>query len=200
MRALIEHARSFRRRADFDHGEYRKLADGQFPEALFITCSDSRVIPALITGARPGEIFELRNAGNIVPPHGMHLVSGEAATIEYALEVLGVSDIVVCGHSHCGAMGALASGTDLSRLPGVGAWLSVARPGLAPALGTASDDPSLRELAQLNVRNQLAALEEYPAARRRLETGRLRLHGWFYQVDSAELWELDTDGDFRAHS
>ncbi|MGO4424751.1 carbonic anhydrase, partial [Streptomyces sp. MCAF7] len=130
MKSLVEHARSFRYRADFASDEYRKLAEGQFPEALFITCSDSRVIPALITGARPGEIFELRNAGNIVPPHGMHLVSGEAATVEYALEVLGVRDVVVCGHSHCGAMGALESGADLSTLPGVSAWLELARPGL----------------------------------------------------------------------
>src|SRR5688572_20734265 len=115
MKALLDRARSFKRRVDFDSGEYRKLAEGQFPEALFITCSDSRVIPALITGARPGEIFELRNAGNIVPPHDEHgAASGEAATIEYALEVLGVQDVVVCGHSHCGAMGALKRGTDLS--------------------------------------------------------------------------------------
>ena len=200
MQTLLEHARSFRRRDDFDSGEYRKLADGQYPQALFITCSDSRVIPALITGARPGEIFELRNAGNIVPPHGMHPVSGEVATIEYALEVLGVRDVIVCGHSHCGAMGALASGADLSHMPGVGAWLDVARPGLAPKLGSTEGEPCTKDLAQLNVRNQLDTLKEYPAARRRLENGQLRLHGWFYHVDSAELWELEADGDFRVHS
>lgn len=199
MKALVEHARSFRYRADFASDEYRKLAEGQFPEALFITCSDSRVIPAHITGARPGEIFELRNAGNIVPPHGMHLVSGEAATIEYALEVLGVRDVVVCGHSHCGAMGALESGADLSTLPGVSAWLELARPGLAPEITGGCQDPSLRGMAQLNVRNQLSALRDYPAARRRLEEGGLRLHGWFYQVDTGELWELDEDGRFREH-
>ena len=87
MKALLDRARSFRRRVDFVSGEYRKLAEGQYPEALFISCSDSRVIPALITGARPGEIFELRNAGNIVPSYGQHAAGGEAATIEYALEV-----------------------------------------------------------------------------------------------------------------
>ncbi|MFC9424438.1 carbonic anhydrase [Streptomyces sp. NPDC056987] len=209
MKALLERARSFRRRVDFESDTYRKLADGQFPQALFVACSDSRVIPALITGARPGDVFEIRNAGNIVPPHRPHLVSGEAATVEYALEVLDVRDIVVCGHSHCGAMGALASGKDLSGLPGVGAWLENARPGLAPVLDrapvdgadpAAPGDALVTELAQLNVRVQLAALREYPAARRRLAEGRLRLHGWYYEVHTGEVWELNEDDDsFRVH-
>ncbi|MEW1723148.1 carbonic anhydrase [Streptomyces sp. NPDC093109] len=211
MKALLDRARSFRRRVDFESDAYRKLAEGQFPEALFVACSDSRVIPALITGARPGEVFEMRNAGNIVPPHRPRVVSGEAATIEYALEVLDVQDIVVCGHSHCGAMGALASGQDLSALPGVGAWLAVARPGLASVLERPGSDDGgtpgepgaalVTELAQLNVRVQLAALREYPAARRRLAEGRLRLHGWYYEVDTGEVWELDeSDNSFLVHA
>ena len=152
MKALLDSARSFRQRVEFESGEYRRLAEGQYPEALFITCSDSRVIPALITGARPGEIFELRNAGNIVPPYGRAGRLGEAATIEYALEVLGVQDIVVCGHSHCGAMGALKSGDDLSALPGVDAWLQLARPRLAPVLDGVTEDPALPDIAQLQRR------------------------------------------------
>ena len=200
MKALLDRARTFRTRVDFDSGEYRKLAEGQYPEALFITCSDSRVIPALITGARPGEIFELRNAGNIVPPYGRPGASGEAATIEYALEVLGVQDIVVCGHSHCGAMGALKSGDDLSALPGVDAWLHIARPELAPVLESAPDDPSLPEVSQGNVVNQLAALRSYPVVRRRLDAGRLRLHGWYYEVDTGFVYELGDDGAFRVHA
>ncbi|MEU6914469.1 carbonic anhydrase [Streptomyces olindensis] len=200
MKALLDRARAFRTRVDFDSGEYRKLAEGQYPEALFITCSDSRVIPALITGARPGEIFELRNAGNIVPPYGRPGASGEAATIEYALEVLGVQDIVVCGHSHCGAMGALKSGDDLSALPGVDAWLRIARPELTPVLDTAPDDPSLPEVSQSNVVNQLAALRSYPVVRQRLDSGRLRLHGWYYEVDTGFVYELGDDGDFRVHA
>ncbi|MEV6379101.1 carbonic anhydrase [Streptomyces sp. NPDC051773] len=233
MKALLDRARSFKRRVDFESDEYRKLAVGQFPEALFITCSDSRVIPALITGARPGEIFELRNAGNIVPPHDAYgAASGEAATIEYALEVLGVQDIVVCGHSHCGAMGALKYGADLSGLPRVDAWLDYARPALEPVLGAAtggngtdgndgsgsdgsgsdrsgrdgsgrdsasSEDPALREVVQLNIRNQLAVLREYPVARQQLDAGRLRLHGWYYEIDTGQVHELDADGDFQVH-
>ncbi|MEU0197152.1 MULTISPECIES: carbonic anhydrase [unclassified Streptomyces] len=200
MKALLDRARAFRTSVDFDSGAYRKLAEGQYPEALFITCSDSRVIPALITGARPGEIFELRNAGNIVPPYGRPGASGEAATIEYALEVLGVQDIVVCGHSHCGAMGALKSGDDLSALPGVDAWLRIARPELTPVLDTAPDDPSLPEVSQSNVVNQLAALRSYPVVRQRLDSGRLRLHGWYYEVDTGFVHELGDDGDFRVHA
>ncbi|WP_416985024.1 carbonic anhydrase [Streptomyces sp. T028] len=201
MKALLDRARSFQRRVDFESGEYQRLAEGQYPEALFITCSDSRVIPALITGARPGEIFELRNAGNIVPPHGRKSASGEAATIEYALEVLGVQDIVVCGHSHCGAMGAIKSGDDLSaKLPGVDAWLQLARPRLAPVLDGAMEDPRLPDVAKLNVVNQLAVLRSHPAARRRLVSGRLRLHGWYYEVDTGRVHELDEDGLFRVHA
>ncbi|MFE7901264.1 carbonic anhydrase [Streptomyces sp. NPDC057424] len=199
MKALLDRARTFRTRVDFDSGEYRKLAEGQYPEALFITCSDSRVIPTMITGARPGEIFELRNAGNIVPPYGRPGACGEAATIEYALEVLGVQDIVVCGHSHCGAMGALKSGDDLSALPGVDAWLRIARPELTSVLQTAPDDPSLPEVSQGNVVNQLAALRSYPVVRQRLDSGRLRLHGWYYEVDTGFVYELGDDGDFRVH-
>ncbi|MFJ9711682.1 carbonic anhydrase [Streptomyces sp. NPDC101234] len=206
MKNLLDRARSFNRRIEFESGEYRRLAEGQYPEALFITCSDSRVIPALITGARPGDIFELRNAGNIVPPHDGPGASGEAATIEYALEVLGVQEIVVCGHSHCGAMGALKSGDDLSTLPGVDAWLQLARPRLAPVLdgdsgpGRTVADPRLPEISQLNVVNQLAALRSYPTARRRLDSGQLRLHGWYYEVDTGRVHELEEDGLFRVHA
>ncbi|MEU9568515.1 carbonic anhydrase [Streptomyces massasporeus] len=200
MKALLDRARTFRTRVDFDSVAYRKLAEGQYPEALFITCSDSRVIPAMIMGAQPGEIFELRNAGNIVPPYGRPGASGEAATIEYALEVLGVQDIVVCGHSHCGAMGALKSGDDLSSLPGVDAWLRLARPELTSVLEAAPDDPSLPEVSQGNVVNQLAALRSYPVVRQRLDSGRLRLHGWYYEVDTGFVYELGDEGDFRVHA
>ncbi|MFJ5773241.1 carbonic anhydrase [Streptomyces sp. NPDC093094] len=201
MKALLDRARSFERRVGFEGDEYRKLSVGQFPGVLFISCSDSRVIPALITGARPGEIFELRNAGNIVPPHDAQgAPSGEAATIEYALEVLGVQDVVVCGHSHCGAMGALRQGTDLSGLPGVDAWLELVRPALAPE-GAADQpsDPALRDVVQRNVRHQLTVLRGHPAVRRQTEAGRLRLHGWYYEVDTGRVHELDEDGLFRVH-
>ncbi|WP_128376789.1 carbonic anhydrase [Streptomyces cavernae] len=200
MKALLDRARSFKRRVDFESGEYRKLAEGQYPEALFITCSDSRVIPALITGARPGEIFELRNAGNIVPPFGQQGASGEAATIEYALEVLGVQDVIVCGHSHCGAMGAIRSGDDLSALPGVDAWLELARPELAPVIDSSAARASLADVVQHNVVNQLVTLRSYPSVKQRLEADTLRLHGWYYEIDTGRVQELDEDGSFRVHA
>jgi carbonic anhydrase len=140
MQSFIDHARTF---AHSQGAELGELAAGQSPYALFITCSDSRVVPTLITGARPGELFELRTAGNIVPPYDVG-PSSEAATIEYAVEVLGVRDIVVCGHSHCGAVGALVRGDDLSAIPAVRDWLGhAARQPSGP-----QDDPAVAEAVQ----------------------------------------------------
>ncbi|MFD6880255.1 MULTISPECIES: carbonic anhydrase [unclassified Streptomyces] len=201
MQALLEHARSFHQQVSDAGDTYRRLADGQDPQALVISCSDSRVVPSLITGACPGEIFELRNAGNIVPPRWAADASGEVATIEYALNVLGIRDIVICGHSHCGAMDALASGRDLSLLPGVDAWLSLVRPALTSRTpdDSDSDSDSLERLVQLNVVHQLATLGTYPVVRDLLDDDLLRLHGWYYRVDTGELHELGEDGTFAPH-
>ncbi|WP_138902748.1 carbonic anhydrase [Streptomyces albidochromogenes] len=171
MQALLDHARSFHRQVADAGDTYRRLADGQSPQALVISCSDSRVVPSLITGARPGELFELRNAGNIVPPRWAADASGEMATVEYALHVLGIRDIVICGHSHCGAMSALASGRDLSLLPGVDAWLSLVRPALTRR--TPDDADSVERLVQLNVVHQLATLGTHPVVRDLLDDGSL---------------------------
>jgi carbonic anhydrase len=102
---------------------FEQLAKGQNPETLFITCSDSRIDPTLLTKAQPGDLFILRNAGNIVPPHGAGN-GGEAATIEFAVAALGVKDIIICGHSHCGAMHGLLHPEQVASLPAVSAWLS----------------------------------------------------------------------------
>jgi carbonic anhydrase len=124
MHSLIEHARAFPARADADGWHLAPLAAGQSPQVLFISCSDSRVIPSLICRALPGELFELRTAGNIVPAYSLDRPSGEAATIEFAVQVLRVNDIVVCGHSHCGAVGALVRGDDLTTVPALARWLA----------------------------------------------------------------------------
>ncbi|MFF5261477.1 carbonic anhydrase [Actinomadura viridis] len=139
MRSFVEHARSFRARLAADGQSLAPLAHGQSPLALFITCSDSRVIPALITGARPGELFELRTAGGIVPHYDLGRPSGEAATIEFAVQALGVADIVVCGHSQCAAVAARVRGDDLSQVPAMDGWLNHAAgaPHPAPATTTA---------------------------------------------------------------
>ncbi|MFB7507155.1 carbonic anhydrase [Streptomyces broussonetiae] len=179
MQPLIDNARTFGQRPE----EFAKLAEGQCPQVLFITCSDSRVVPALITGARPGELFELRTAGNIVPPHTSQQPTSEAATIEYAVEVLGVRDIVVCGHSHCGAVGGGGRAADWSAARGV-------RYGPAPATprpAGAAEDPEVAEGVQAHVLTQLLRLRSYPCVARKLTEGRLGLHAWYYEVHTGAV-------------
>ncbi|WP_371663248.1 carbonic anhydrase [Streptomyces sp. NBC_00280] len=187
MQPLIDNARTFGQRPE----EFARLAEGQSPQVLFITCSDSRVVPALITGARPGELFELRTAGNIVPPYASAGPTGEAATIEYAVEVLGVSDIVVCGHSHCGAVGALVRGDDLTAVPAVRDWLAHAADA-PPATATApsdTGDPTVASAVQNHVLTQLLRLRSYPCVEQRLAKGQLRLRGWYYEVHTGSVRE-----------
>ncbi|MEU4385669.1 carbonic anhydrase [Promicromonospora sp. NPDC023805] len=184
MQHLLDHARSFPNRVARQRDHFDELAHGQSPQVLFLTCSDSRVIPSLITGARPGELFELRTAGNIVPRHDRPAAAGETATIEYAVEVLGVSDIVVCGHSHCGAVGAMSRGDDLSAVPAVRSWLEHATP--LPG-ATAGDGPRLTSAVQAHVMDQVERLLNYPCVAPRVSDGRLNLHGWFYEVDTGTV-------------
>ncbi|MEV6616861.1 carbonic anhydrase [Streptomyces sp. NPDC051051] len=188
MQPLIDNARTFGQRPE----EFAKLAEGQSPDVLFITCSDSRVVPALITGARPGQLFELRTAGNIVPPYVSEPPTGEAATIEYAVEVLGVQDVVVCGHSHCGAVGALVRGDDLDAVPAVRAWLAHAAG--EPAAADAGD-PAVAQAVQHHVLAQLLRLRSYPCVEKRLADGRLRVRGWYYEVHTGAVREHRVDTD-----
>ncbi len=191
MQPLIDHARSFVKRNAACPEEFARLAEGQSPQALFITCSDSRVVPALITGARPGELFELRTAGNIVPPYASERPTSEAATIEYAVEVLGVTDVVVCGHSHCGAVGALVRDEDLTAVPAVRDWLAQSTP--RPE-GTIAD-PTVTDAVQGHILAQLLRLRSYPCVARRLTEGQLRLHGWFYEVHTGSVLAHDAQSD-----
>ncbi|MDX3233556.1 carbonic anhydrase [Streptomyces sp. ME19-01-6] len=188
MQPLIDNARMFGQRPE----EFARLAEGQSPTVLFITCSDSRVVPALITGARPGELFELRTAGNIVPPYASGQPTSEAATIEYAVEVLGVSDIVVCGHSHCGAIGALVRGDDLDAVPAVRDWLTNAAD--EPKCSDTAD-PTVAEGVQNHVLAQLLRLRSYPGIDKRLQSGELRLHGWYYEVHTGIVRTHRTESD-----
>ncbi|MFE6332385.1 carbonic anhydrase [Streptomyces sp. NPDC057798] len=187
MQPLIDNARTFGQRPE----EFAKLAEGQSPQVLFITCSDSRVVPALITGARPGELFELRTAGNIVPPYASEHPTSEAATIEYAVEVLGVGDIVVCGHSHCGAVGALVRGDDLDAVPAVRDWLTYA----TPRPTGAAEDPAVAAGVQSHVRTQLLRLRSYPFIEKKLTDHQLTLRGWYYEVHTGTVREHRADTD-----
>ncbi|AXK35934.1 carbonic anhydrase [Streptomyces armeniacus] len=207
MQSFIHHARDFHSRvisrAD-ERETFGRLAHGQSPEALFITCSDSRVVPSIFTGARPGQLFELRTAGNAVPPYGAaERPSGEAATIEYAVCVLQVPDIVVCGHSHCGAVGAWVRGDDLAAVPAVHGWLTsqLAEPAVLTRghggkgetrqadAAEEADEPDVSAAVQRHVRAQLERLRGYPHIAEREAAGQLRLHGWFYAVDTGLVLE-----------
>ncbi|WP_371934782.1 carbonic anhydrase [Streptomyces sp. KL118A] len=197
MKSLIDNARSFATTHVADPrnaAAFQALEAGQSPEALFVTCSDSRVVPALITGARPGELFELRTAGNVVPPYPTAAPEGrvdgpmsEAATIEYAVCVLGVRDIVVCGHSHCGAVGALVRREDLSAVPAVRDWLEHSVAPDAALRSLAATSPDVSEAVQTHVLAQVERLRAYPCVQERVADGSLTLHAWYYEVHTGTV-------------
>lgn len=181
FQSLVQHARAHPVRRPAELG--RKLAEGQSPSVLFITCADSRIVPAAITGAEPGSLFELRTAGNVIPAYSPDSVTSEVATAEFAVVQLGVSEVVVCGHSHCGAVKALHDDDSaLDHLPALRSWLSSH---LKP--GVRSDDPALRAEGQRHVVEQLRVLEGYPFIRERLDSGALRVHGWFYDIETGGI-------------
>jgi carbonic anhydrase len=180
---------------------FESLAESQRPNVLFITCSDSRVHPNLITQTEPGELFILRNPGNIIPPYQAGTGS-EAATIEYAIEVLKVTDIVVCGHSNCGAIKALLQKGDLPQLRAVSDWLHHAE-GTRRIIEGNNTSMSCDERLQLgvekNVLFQVDNLRTHPAVAARLDAGRLRIHAWIYEIASGEVHQHDRDsGQFQS--
>ncbi|GAA3857707.1 carbonic anhydrase [Saccharothrix violaceirubra] len=185
---LVQHARTHSLRRPREAG--RRLALGQSPTALFITCADSRIVPAAITGAQPGSLFELRTAGNVIPPYGEHSTSSEMATIEFAIVHLGVREVVVCGHSHCGAVQALHKG-GVDHLPLMRRWLADHGQG---STIVAEADPGMRAEGQHHVTAQLEKLDDYPFVRERVQSGALRVHGWFYDIESGDVLAHSPDG------
>ncbi|MER6991254.1 carbonic anhydrase [Saccharopolyspora hirsuta] len=170
---------------------FARLATAHRPRTLFISCSDARVVPELITQQEPGELFVIRTAGNLVPAHSGG-ADGIAASIEYALDVLGVTDVVVCGHSACGAMTALAERQDLSGLPTIAGWLRHADASLARA-AAAGWHREVDVLARHNVLAQLASLATHPAVAHAVASGRVALHGWVFDIATGEVVELSDD-------
>lgn len=179
---------------------FRTLVDdGQHPTTLFIGCSDSRLVPYMLTGAGPGELFLVRNVGAFVPPHdGSTGYHGTAAAIEFAVINLEVSHIIVCGHTHCGGIRALygdtpAAATNLTQ------WLSLGREAVLPV---AEPGPEvLRRTEQRAVVLQLERLMDYPMVRERVEAGKLLLHGWHYVIEEGEVHVFDVHrGAFIAAS
>ncbi|MEU0988222.1 carbonic anhydrase [Streptomyces sp. NPDC005953] len=158
---------------------FRHLATTHRPGTLFISCSDARVVPELITQQDPGELFVIRTAGNLVPAYASG-VDGVAASIEYAVAVLGVSDIIVCGHSACGAMTALVERHDLTALPSIADWLRHADASRARTEPAAENDVSA--LVRENVLAQLANLATHPSVARARARETVRLHGWIFDI------------------
>ena len=174
-------------------GLFEQLAKGQNPETLFITCSDSRIDPNLLTRSRPGDLFILRNAGNIIPPHGAPS-GGEAATVEFAVAALGVREIIICGHSHCGAMKGLLEPEQIASLPAVAAWLAhaektrrIVQENYSHLHGTSLVTATVEE----NVLVQLENLRSLPAVAARIVDGDLHLHGWVYKIETGEVFAYD---------
>lgn len=194
MQKLVEGIHQFQSNIFSSQRElFERLADGQSPDALFITCSDSRINPNLITQTEPGELFILRNAGNIVPPHGA-ANGGEGATIEFAVAGLGVKDIIICGHSHCGAMKGLLDPELVQELPAVSAWLSHAEATRWIVREKYSDregGPLLTTTVEENVLVQLENLRTHPAVAVGLARGKLKIHGWVYKIETGEVFAYD---------
>jgi len=201
MQRLIEGVHKFRTDA---FGNYRKLfrklsQEGQNPHTLFITCSDSRVLAELITQSKPGDLFVVKNVGNIVPPSNVRGdTNSTAAAIEFAVESLRVSDIVICGHSQCGAITAILGKDPVSAsTPHLRDWLHLA----APVLETLKKDYAHLQgiteretaAAEENVLFGLDNLHSYSCVQDRLMDGSLRLHGWFFKIATAELFAYDPE-------
>jgi carbonic anhydrase len=174
---------------------FERLASRQQdPQALFITCSDSRINPNLLTQTEPGDLFILRNAGNIIPPYGA-AAGGEGATIEYAVSVLGIKHIIVCGHSHCGAMKALLTRGDKDDdLPAVKAWFSHAeatRRIIQSTYGHLTPQAQYERAIEQNVLVQLDNLRTHPSVAVGLSRGDLHLYGWVYIIEAGEVRAYD---------
>jgi carbonic anhydrase len=195
MEKLLAGVAKFQSRV-FPEGEalFASLAHGQSPRALFITCSDSRVLPNLITQTEPGELFILRAMGGIVPAHGAG--GGVSATIEYAAAVLRVRHIIVCSHSDCGVLGLLADPSQMRDLPSVQDWLvhaEVARRIVVDNHPDLDAEGQADLLTRYHVAAQLTNLRTHPAVASRLAAGSLQVHGWHYDIEHGTVGILDQD-------
>ncbi len=177
-----------------NRGLFEQLAEGQRPETLFITCSDSRIVPTLITNAAPGELFIVRNVGNIVPSVSRGVVGGVSAAIEYAVEVLEVGHVIVCGHTHCGAIDAILHPERTAHLPFVQRWLGEASSlptVIAERYGELDGEARMTAAAQENVLFQLENLRTFEFVARRLDQGKLKIRGWVFKIATGEVFDYD---------
>ena len=197
VQRLVEGIHQFQNEVfNFRQNLFEGLVDSQHPLALFITCSDSRIDPSLFTQTEPGELFILRNAGNIVPPNGA-ANGGESATIEYAVSVLGVKDIVICGHSHCGAMSCVLDDSKVAKFRAVRAWLQHAESTqriIAENYAHVTDDAErLTATVEENVLVQIEHLQTHPCVASALARKALNLHGWVYEFETGQVFGYDSN-------
>ena len=185
MERLIEGIARFRKNIfPKEKKLFEALASSQSPEALFITCSDSRVDPNLITQSKPGDLFICRNAGNIVPPHTHH-TGGMTASIEYAITLLGIKHIIICGHADCGAMRGAITPDLVKDMPHVCEWLGHADTALHTVqknYGHLNREEQIQHMIEQNVVVQLQHIRTHPCVAVRLESGEVTLHGWVYDI------------------
>lgn len=196
MQKLVQGIHQFQTRIFSSHRELFERLDrqDQNPETLFITCSDSRISPNLITQTEPGELFILRNVGNLVPPY--ESMGGMAAGIEFAVAGLQVKDIIVCGHSNCGAMRALLEPERTGELPATRAWLAHARATeriMWESYGHLKGSDLLHATVEENVLVQVDNLRQHPAVAKAVASGRLHLHAWVYKIETGEVFAFDPE-------
>lgn len=196
MQRLLEGHRKFQQEIfPARRHQFHLLSESQAPEWLFITCSDSRIVPDLVLGTGPGDLFISRNAGNVIPVTSND-VDGTTATIEYAVEVLHVPYAIVCGHSDCGAMKAALTRAGLDKLPKASRWLHHVeeafkhRQPLNPADG---DQAELASLIRGNVVAQLINLKAQPAVARAMAAGKLKVFGWYYDILTGRIEQYDQE-------
>lgn len=179
---------------------FERLAEGQNPEVCFITCSDSRIDPNLITNAKPGQLFIVRNPGNIVPCYGTANNSALAA-VEFAVEVLGVKDVIVCGHTHCGAMSALFQPDAYKNLRCLNEWMihcDATAQILKDHYSNLSGEDLLTVASEENVLVQLEHLRTLPAIASRVSRGLVHLHAWMYKIETGEMFVYESaEGQFK---
>jgi len=200
MQKLVKGIHSFQRGFFASHRElFKQLAEaGQQPETLFITCSDSRVDPNLITNSQPGELFIVRNVGNVVPTRD--LPGGTAAAIQYAVEVLKVQNIILCGHTQCGALKAILDPDSVTHLEYVSRWVKSTisvKNVIEEKYAHLEGEAKLTAAIQENVLAQLEHLREYPFVAKALDAGELHVNGWIFDVGRGEVFDYDPEyGEF----
>lgn len=193
MRKLIQGIVDFRKNlTEENRALFAKLALGQKPDALFIACSDSRVVPNLFASTNPGDVFVLRNVGNLIPASSDdHQENSAQATLEFSIFSLNIADIIICGHSECGAMKALVEGIDSHSCPHLAKWLKYGEEAVKKAREGLVLNPKLSEenrISQANVLLQMEHISSYSFVRERMEKKRLRVHGWWFDIAHADVY------------